>query len=287
MEQPTNTAKGIAAVDGRGITFRYGYDGDAIKALDNVDIHIRPGEFVAILGHNGCGKSTLVKHFNGLLPLQEGSLQVLGMDVADDSGLWKLRRSCGMVFQNPDNQFVSSIVGEDVAFGLENYGVAAKDIQPRVQQALEQVGMAGFNDHATHMLSGGQKQRVALAGVLAMEPELLVFDEVTAMLDTQGRQEVLNYIGNLHRAGKQTIVMISHYVEEAVSADRVYLIHDGRVLASGTPEEMLTDFELLAQTGLTPPLPVRMYYDLRQAGIVLPQCPLTEDALVEALCQLR
>ncbi len=276
-----------AMIAGTGITFSYEYDGGAVLALDHLDIQVKPGELVVILGHNGCGKSTLVKHFNALLPLQGGSLAVAGMDVRDESRLWELRRACGMVFQNPDNQFVSSVVEEDVAFGLENYGVPEEEIPDRVRAALALAGMSGFELRAPYTLSGGQKQRVALAGVLATEPALLVFDEATAMLDPEGRREVLDYIRSLHEAGGRTIVMISHYVEEAVFADRVYCMHDGKVLACGTPQEMLTDLDLLARTGLTPPLPVRLYYDLLAAGVALPTCPLTVEALVEAVCRLR
>ena len=287
MEHLHSTPQGNGAVDGKGIAFRYGYDGGAAKALDGVDIHIHTGELVAVLGQNGSGKSTLVKHFNALLPLQEGELKVAGMDAGKEDDLWRLRRTCGMVFQNPDNQFVSSIVEEDVAFGLENYGTPEEDLPRQVRRALEQAGMAGSERRAIHSLSGGEKQRVALAGVLAMEPCVLVLDEVTAMLDPHGRREVLERIAQLHRERKRTIVLISHYVEEAVFADRVYLMREGRVLASGAPEEILTDLELLERAGLTPPLPVRIYYDLRKAGILLEKCPLTEEALVEALCRLR
>lgn len=269
-------------IQGRDIRFSYEYEDSETLALKNVSIEIKAGELVAILGHNGCGKSTLVKHFNALLPLQRGELSVAGMDVRDGDMLYELRRTCGMLFQNPDNQFVSSLVEEDVAFGLENYEVPAEEIPARVRRALSAVGMDGYEKRAPHMLSGGQKQRVALAGVLAMEPDILVFDEATAMLDPEGRREVLDMIQKLHREGR-TIVMISHYVEEAVFADRVYLIHDGEVLSSGTPREMLTDPELMARTGLIPPMPVRLYCDLQEAGVRLARCPLTDCELVEAL----
>ena len=243
------------------------------------------GEFVAVLGHNGCGKSTLVKHFNALLPLQHGTLTVDGMDAADPANRWALRRKVGMVFQNPDNQFVSTIVGEDVAFGLENYGVPENEIPARVAAALAAVDMAGYENRATHTLSGGQKQRVALAGVLALSPDILVFDEATAMLDPDGRQEVLRTIRRLHKEQRKTVVMITHYIEEAIGADRVYLIHNGKMIADGTAREMLTQPELLAAAGLTPPMPVQMYYDLKQAGIVLARCPLTLEELAEELCR--
>ncbi len=265
---------------------RFSYDGPGgRRSLNGAQLHVAPGEFVAVLGHNGCGKSTLVKHFNALLPLQHGTLTVDGMDAAAPANRWALRRKVGMVFQNPDNQFVSTIVGEDVAFGLENYGVPENEIPARVAAALAAVDMAGYKNRATHTLSGGQKQRVALAGVLALSPDILVFDEATAMLDPDGRQEVLRTIHRLHKEQRKTVVMITHYIEEAIGADRVYLIHNGKMIADGTAREMLTQPELLAAAGLTPPMPVQMYYDLKQAGIVLARCPLTLEELAEELCR--
>ena len=265
---------------------RFSYDGPGgRRSLNGAQLHVAPGEFVAVLGHNGCGKSTLVKHFNALLPLQHGTLTVDGMDAADPANRWALRRKVGMVFQNPDNQFVSTIVGEDVAFGLENYGVPENEIPARVAAALAAVDMAGYKNRATHTLSGGQKQRVALAGVLALSPDILVFDEATAMLDPDGRQEVLRTIHRLHKEQRKTVVMITHYIEEAIGADHVYLIHNGKMIANGTAREMLTQPELLAAAGLTPPMPVQMYYDLKQAGIVLARCPLTLEELAEELCR--
>lgn len=267
------------------ITFTY--DGAAAPALRDVSLDVACGEFVAILGHNACGKSTLAKHFNALLPLQEGRLTVAGLDAADEDTVWELRRRVGMVFQCPDNQFVSTIVAEDVAFGLENYAEREDGIAEKVSAALAAVGMAGFERRSTHMLSGGQKQRVALAGVLAMDPELLIFDEATSMLDPQGRREVLDTIRRLHREERRTIVMITHYVEEALDADRVYLLHHGRLIGQGTPQEILTDPKLLYAAGLAAPAAVRAYYDLAERGIRLPRCPLTNAELVEELCRLQ
>ena len=265
---------------------RFSYDGPGgRRSLNGAQLYAAPGEFVAVLGHNGCGKSTLVKHFNALLPLQHGTLTVDGMDAADPANRWALRRKVGMVFQNPDNQFVSTIVGEDVAFGLENYGVPEDEIPARVAAALAAVDMAGYENRTTHTLSGGQKQRVALAGVLALSPDILVFDEATAMLDPDGRQEVLHTIHRLHTQQHKTVVMITHYIEEAIGADRVYLIHNGKMIADGTAREMLTQPELLAAAGLTPPMPVQMYHDLKQAGITLARCPLTLEELAEELCR--
>ena len=265
---------------------RFSYDGPGgRRSLNGAQLHVSPGGFVAVLGHNGCGKSTLVKHFNALLQLQHGTLTLDGMDAADPANRWALRRKVGMVFQNPDNQFVSTIVGEDVAFGLENYGVPENELPARVAAALAAVDMEGYENRATHTLSGGQKQRVALAGVLALSPDILVFDEATAMLDPDGRQEVLRTIRRLHKEQRKTVVMITHYIEEAIGADRVYLIHNGKMIADGTAREMLTQPELLAAAGLTPPMPVQMYYDLKQAGIVLARCPLTLEELAEELCR--
>lgn len=276
----------MAVVEGKGICFSYEADGPLSLVLNDVNITVDRGELVALLGHNGCGKSTLVKHFNSLLPLQKGSLTVSGIDTGKDKDIWQLRRLCGMVFQNPDNQFVSSVVEEDIAFGLENYQVPREEIPPRVRKALEAVGMSGYEKRSPHSLSGGQKQRIALAGVLALEPDILVFDEVTAMLDPRGRREVLDRITELHRDPAKTIFMISHFVEEAVLADRVLVLHKGRVAGDGPPGEILTDAELLNMCGLIPPVAVRLYYDLLEAGIRLERCPLTEGELVEELCQL-
>lgn len=274
-------------IKAENLIFSYDCEGGRQRSLDGACIIVRDGELVAVLGHNGCGKSTLVKHFNALLEVQKGELTVAGLNAKSEANVWKLRRKVGMVFQNPDNQFVSSVVAEDVAFGLENYGADCSEIPERVSAALALVGMAGFEMRSPHMLSGGQKQRVALAGVLAMDPDILVFDEATSMLDPDGRREVLSVIERLHAEQSKTIVMITHYVEEAVFADRVYLMHDGRMLADGTPREILTDLELLRRTGLTPPVPVRMYHDLKAAGFELPYCPLTNEELAEELCRLK
>lgn len=271
-------------IEAENIIFSYASDGKRKRALRGLSFHVHRGEYAVILGHNGCGKSTLLRHLNALLPLQSGELTVAGIDASDPAEIWKLRRRVGMVFQNPDNQFVSSIVGEDVAFGLENYQVPRDEIPERVSAALRAVGMEGFEKRAPHTLSGGQKQRAALAGVLALEPKILLFDEVTSMLDPEGRAEVLGAMRRLHEDGK-TVVAVTHYIEEAVQADTVWLMHDGKMLAHGSPREMLTQPELLAQTGLEPPVPVRLYYDLLNAGFELPYCPLTNKEFVEELCR--
>ena len=276
----------MSAIDGSGIFYGYDFEESGKFALEDITINIKKGEFAAVLGHNGCGKSTLARHFNGLLPLQEGKLSVLGSNVREEKNLYKLRRQCGMVFQNPDNQFVSSIVEEDIAFGLENYDTPKEDIPDKVKSALGQAGMEGFEKRMLYTLSGGQKQRIALAGVLAVEPDIIVFDEATSMLDPKGRSEVLNSMKRLHNQGK-TIVMITHYVEEAILADTVFVMKEGQILANGAPREILTDCRLLQQAGLVPPAPVRLYNDLAKDGIYLPYCPLTNEELVEELCRLN
>lgn len=268
-------------INAQRITHRYESGGR--KSLDSVSFTVKKGEWLAILGHNGSGKSTLARHLNALLDLQSGSLTVAGIDAQDSAAVWQLRRKVGMVFQNPDNQFVSSVVEEDVAFGLENYGVPRNEIPAKVVAALARVGMAGFEKRSPHALSGGQKQRVAIAGVLALEPEILVFDEATAMLDPSGREEVLEIMRQLHRAGT-TILMITHYVQEAAEADKVLLLKRSKVLAEGTPREVLSDAERLQEAGLLPPMCVQLYYDLRKQGIVLPRCPLTNEEMAELLC---
>ena len=254
-------------------------------ALNGVSMQVRRGEFVAVLGANGCGKSTLAKHFNAILLPEEGKVYVEGMDTADDDKLYDIRQTVGMVFQSPDNQIVATVVEEDVAFALENLGVPPEEMRRRVDDAMKMAGIYEFRERAPHNLSGGQKQRVAIAGVVAMRPDCLILDEATAMLDPDGRQEVLHTIHRLHTQQHKTVVMITHYIEEAIGADRVYLIHNGKMIADGTAHEMLTQPELLAAAGLTPPMPVRMYYDLKQAGIVLARCPLTLEELAEELCR--
>lgn len=272
-------------IDGKNISYSYDYS-DISFVLGNVDVSIDKGEFVTILGCNGSGKSTLVKHFNGLLELQYGELNVAQIDLKNEKDIWLLRRICGMVFQNPDNQFVSSIVDEDISFGLENYEVGPNEIPDKVSAALELVDMEGYEKRKTNTLSGGQKQRVALAGVLALEPDIIIFDEATAMLDPSGRQEVMRIMSKLHRAGK-TIIAITHYVEEAVIADKVILMGKGKVMSYGKPKDILANPILMNEAGMMVPMAVRMYYDLLEAGIRLKNCPLTDEELAEEICQLR
>ena len=276
----------MSAVTGTQISFTYNFTEGNEPALKNISFDIQKGEFIVILGANGCGKSTLVKHLNAILSLQKGSLSVLNINVSDEQHIWELRRLCGMVFQNPDNQFVSSIAEEDVAFGLRNYDVPENSISSKTADALAMVGMNGFERRSPHTLSGGQKQRLAMAGVLAMEPDILIFDEATAMLDPQGRTEVLTYLTKIHQSGK-TVIMITHYIEEAIYADRILLMHNGHILKAAAPRDILTDISLLTKAGLTPPVAVQIYYDLSERGIFLHRCPLTNEELVEEICQLK
>jgi energy-coupling factor transport system ATP-binding protein len=276
----------MGIIEAVNLVHSYEYEGSQNRSLDGISLNIHEGELVAVLGKNGCGKTTFVKHINALLEVQGGELTVAGLDARSAVNIWQIRKECGMVFQDPNNQFVSSVVEEDIAFGLENYDTPVGEIPEKVARALSIVGMAGSEKKSPHMLSGGQKQRIAIAGVLAIDPDIIVFDEATAMLDPEGRREVLATIRRLHDEEHKTIIMISHYVEEAVFADRVVLFRNGKLLAEGAPREILTEPELMHSTGLTPPLAVRVYYDLKAAGVTLSTCPLTNEELVEALCPL-
>ncbi len=277
----------MGIVEALDLTYSYDYEGSPNRSIDDISLSIQKGELIAILGRNGSGKTTLVKHLNALLQIQNGELTVASLDARQSANIWKIRKACGMVFQDPNNQFVSSVIEEDIAFGLENYGTPANDIPTEVKKALSIVGMDGYEKKSPHRLSGGQKQRIAIAGVLAIDPDIIIFDEATAMLDPRGRQEVLSTIQRLHTEEEKTIIMISHYIEEAVFADRVVLLHNGQLLAEGPPQDILTNPTLLQSAGLAPPLAVRAYFDLKAAGVPLPTCPLTNEELVKALCQLR
>ena len=262
-------------------------------AVNDVSFEVKPGEFVAILGHNGSGKSTLARHINALLVPEEGTMYVDGIDTSEKDMVWEVRKRAGMVFQNPDNQFVSSVLEEDIAFGLENAQVPEREVTSKVKAALELVGLEGYEKRSPSSLSGGQKQRAALAGVLALNPEILIFDEATSMLDPKGRREVLAEMKKLRDCGK-TVVMITHDVEEAVLADQVILMgrpngqkDPNTVLAQGSVREILTDSRLLIQAGIVPPMAVRMYEDLKLVGIELNRCPLTKEELAEALCRWK
>ena len=240
----------------------FSYDGSS-RNLDRLNFRIQSGSFTVLLGRNGCGKSTLARHMNGLLLPSEGRMTVCGMDTADPDCLPEIRRRCGMVFQNPENQFVSPIVEEDLRFGLKNFGFPEAEIPERIRKALEQVEMSGFERRNPQLLSGGQKQRIALAGILAVSPDILIFDEVTAMLDPQGRRSILGLIHDLHEKEGRTIIMITQRPEEAVGADRILLMSAGKIAADGTPLEVLTDAPLLADAGLQPPFGVRLWMEIR------------------------
>ena len=245
-------------------------DTPGVAVFEDMNLSIEAGTFVAILGSNGCGKSTLAKHFNSILLPTGGKVWVCGLDTADEDQLMAVRRSVGMVFQNPDNQIVANVVEEDVAFGPENLGVASPEIRRRVDQALKQVGMSHYALHAPHLLSGGQKQRIAIAGVIAMQPKCIVLDEPTAMLDPRGRREVVDTISRLNKEKGITVVLITHHMDEAAQADRVVVLHKGKVTADGTPKEVFTQVELLHSIGLAAPETVELCWELNKQGFDLP-----------------
>lgn len=254
-----------------------------LPVLSDVSLTIRRGEFVAILGHNGSGKSTLAKHFNAMLLPTGGAVWVEDWQTTDEAHVFDVRRTVGMVLQNPDNQLVSTIVQEDVAFGPENLGVEPSEIAVRVNEALRLVDMLPYRDHAAHKLSGGQKQRVAIAGALAMHPDCLVLDEPTAMLDPKGRREVMDTIRRLNRENGMTVVLITHYMEEAALADRVVVMEEGRIVQEGTPREVFSQVEPLRSVQLDVPQPTELCYELRRQGVSLPADVLTVEEAVEAL----
>ena len=251
--------------------------------FDGLNLSIKAGSFVAVLGHNGCGKSTLAKHFNAILLPAGGSVTVYGMDTKDEELLLAIRQAVGMVFQNPDNQIVSNVVEEDVAFAPENLGVPSDEIQRRVDAALKTVGMYEYRAHAPQLLSGGQKQRVAIAGVLAMKPKCIVLDEPTAMLDPQGRREVIETVERLNREEGMTVVLITHHMDEATHAGRVVAMNDGKIVADGTPAKVFSQVELLRSVGLSVPETTELLYALRADGFDLPLDALSIDQCAQAL----
>ena len=261
----------------------FSYPGGEREILCGIDLKIESGSFVAVLGHNGSGKSTLAKHMNAILTPTEGRVLVHGIDTADESRLLDVRRKVGMVFQNPDNQIVANVVEDDVAFAPENLGVPPEEIRRRVDAALRQVGMYEFRHHAPHLLSGGQKQRVAIAGVIAMQPDIIVLDEPTAMLDPQGRQEVISTVTRLCREKGMTVVLITHHMDECVGADRLIVMSEGRIAADGSPAEVFSQVELMKREGLTVPETTKLLYDLRRAGMDLPLDALDTEACAEAI----
>ena len=252
-------------------------------ALDHVNLDVKEGQFIAILGHNGSGKSTLAKHINGLLKATEGTIWVDGKDVSDEENILEVRQSAGMVFQNPDNQIIASVVEEDVAFGPENIGVPTDEIWKRVEHSLQAVGMTKYRAHSPNKLSGGQKQRVAIAGVVAMEPKCIVFDEPTAMLDPNGRREVIETAHELNKTKGVTVILITHYMEEVVGADYVYVMEKGQIIMDGTPREIFSRVEELKGHRLDVPQITMLAHELRMSGLDIPEGILTREELVQAL----
>ena len=268
----------------KDVTFRYPDSPDPV--LKNLDLEVEAGEFIAILGHNGSGKSTIAKLCNAILTPTEGTVLVKGLDTRVDANLIPVRRKVGMVFQNPDNQIVASVVEDDVAFAPENLGVEPKEIRRRVDEALRRVGMYEFRLHAPHRLSGGQKQRIAIAGVLAMHPEILVLDEPTAMLDPSGRREVLSTVEDLRRETGMTVLLITHQMDECVNADRVVVISDGAIALEGTPGQVFSQVETMRELGLGVPATTETLYELRKLGVDVPLTALTEADCADVIAAL-
>ena len=256
------------------------------RAIDGVDIDVPQGSFVAILGHNGSGKSTLAKHMNAILVPTGGTMWVDGRDTKDPAELWNVRQTAGMVFQNPDNQIIGTVVEEDVGFGPENLGVPTDEIWKRVEDSLKAVGMLEYRTHSPNKLSGGQKQRVAIAGVIAMEPKCIVLDEPTAMLDPNGRREVIEAVEKLQKEKNVTVILITHYMEEVIDADQVFVMDDGHIVMHGTPREIFSRVDELKRYRMDVPQVTMLAEELRQRGLALPRGTLRREELVEALCQL-
>ena len=270
----------------KDMTFEYVSIDSKFRAIDNLNLEVKQGEFVAIIGHNGSGKSTLSKNLNAILVPTEGDIYIDGMNTKDEAKLWDIRQTAGMVFQNPDNQLVATIVEEDVAFGPENLGIEPKVIRQRVEESLKSVGIYELKDRQPHLLSGGQKQRVAIAGIIAMRPKCIIFDEATAMLDPSGRKEVMNVIKKLNKEENITTLHITHYMEEAVQADRVVVVDKGKKLLEGTPKEVFKNVDLLKKIGLDVPYMTELAGLLREEGLDIDDDILTVDEMVDKLCQL-
>lgn len=269
------------------LTFEYISEEKAHRAIDELDLDVRKGEFVAIIGHNGSGKSTLSKNLNAILYPTHGDIIIDGMNTKDEENLWNIRQKAGMVFQNPDNQIVATIVEEDVAFGCENLGINPVEIRDRVDAALKSVDMYDLRERQPHLLSGGQKQRVAIAGIIAMRPDCIIFDEATAMLDPSGRQEVMNTIKRLNKENNITVLLITHFMEEAVEADRVIVMEKGRKVIEGTPKDVFSNVSELKKIGLDVPYMTEVSQLLNKDGIDISKDILTVDEMVGELCQLR
>jgi energy-coupling factor transport system ATP-binding protein len=275
-------------ISAQNVVFEYiGHDDKKILALNDVTMDIQKGEFIAVLGHNGSGKSTLAKHFNSLLLPSLGTVYIKGMDTRDEENTWNIRQTAGMVFQNPDNQIVATIVEEDVAFGPENLGVEPAEIRRRVDEALKAVDMSEYAKDAPHYLSGGQKQRISIAGIIAMRPECIILDEPTAMLDPSGRKEVMETIKRLNKEEGITIILITHFMDEAVQADRVLVMQGGEVIMQGTPKDVFVEIEKLKSVGLDVPQVTELCSRLNHAGIDIPLDILTVEEMVVQICRLK
>lgn len=269
----------------KNLSFKYDYeDENAIQILKDINLEIKEGEFVALLGHNGSGKSTLAKLINGLLLPGQGDVLVDGMNTKNEEEIWDIRRTAGMVFQNPDNQLVATIVEDEVAFGPENMGVEPSEIRRRVDRALEDVGMADYKKNAPHLLSGGQKQRVAIAGILAMSPKYIILDEPTAMLDPSGRREVMDTLVKLNKEEGKTIILITHYMEEAAISDRVVVMEDGNIVLRGTPREVFSQVDKIKGLGLDVPQVTELAYELKKDGLDISTEVLNIEEMVKEIC---
>ena len=283
----------MGIIEGSGLVYeyrKYGEDGEVAavtRAVDGVSLDVKRGDFVAILGHNGSGKSTLAKHINAILTPDEGTLYVDGMDTSEEKNLWNVRQSAGMVFQNPDNQIIGTVVEEDVGFGPENMGISTEEIWERVEESLKCVGMWEYRKKSPNKLSGGQKQRVAIAGVVAMHPKCIVLDEPTAMLDPTGRKEVLRTVRALNQVEDVTVLLITHYMEEVIYADKVLVMDEGKVVMQGTPREIFSQMEQLQKYRLDVPQVTLLAHELKKAGLPVPDGVLTVDELVEELCRCK
>ena len=268
------------------ISFEYVTEEDKFKAIDNLSLNVKQGEFVVVIGHNGSGKSTLSKNLNAILMPTSGNIYINGLNTKEEKNLWDIRQTAGMVFQNPDNQIVATIVEEDVAFGPENLGIDPPEIRKRVEESLKSVGMYDMRDRQPHLLSGGQKQRVAIAGIIAMKPKCIIFDEATAMLDPSGRKEVMKTIKRLNKEENISIMHITHFMEEAVDADRVIVMEKGKKVLEGTPKEVFSKVEMLKSIGLDVPCMTELSKELKEEGLDIDGDILTVDEMVVKLCQL-
>lgn len=276
-------------IECKDLVFKYmtGENNEEKIAINGVNLVVNKGEFLVVLGHNGSGKSTIAKHMNALLVPSEGTVLVKGLNTSDPNNLWDIRAAAGMVFQNPDNQLVATIVEEDVAFGPENLGVPSEEIRKRVDDALEKVGMIEYKKHAPHLLSGGQKQRIAIAGILAMKPDCIIFDEPTAMLDPSGRKEVIRNIKDINKEHGITVVLITHYMDEAAEADRIIVMDKGKAIIEGIPRDVFSEVKKIKNIGLDVPQVTELCYELQKEGINIDTKILNVNEMVSAICQLK